>query len=223
MTGTNRLDDAGLGDILRAATDGVQMSPTLSTDIETAIARHRRSRRRRLAGAGSAVVASMIVAGSFAIARSDEVHHIIQSAPPPTDVAVPETTNVVTASTADGEAAVTTATSGADAAPSLTTSSAATSPDSAPVPADDPTLPPIGSAITGERPPWLGADGSVNRDLMGVFTSVGKDGLVIGYVLTDALYAPPPAGERFGPPVTIVNGQGQPIGHIIEGVPQIGQ
>jgi len=223
VTGMNRHDDAGLGDILRAATDGVQMSPTLSTDIETAVARHLRFRRRRLAGAGSAAAALLIVAGSFAIARSDEDHDIIQSAPPPTNVAVPQTTTGATSSTADGETAFTTASSGAGAAQTPTTSSAATPPESVPVPADDPTLPPIGSVVTGDRPPWLGPDGSVNRDLMGVFTPVGKDGLVIGYVLTDDLYAPPPASDGFGPPVTIVDGQGRPIGHIIEGVPQLGQ
>jgi hypothetical protein len=223
MTGTNRHDDACLGDILRAATDGAQVSPTLSTDIHNAIARHRRSRRRRLALYGSAAAASVIVAGSFAIARSNDDHRIIQSAPPPTNLAVPESESSITPSTADGQSWVTTATWGAGAPPSPTTSRSATPLVVAPVPADDSTLPSIGSLVPRDRPPWLGSDGSVNRNLMGVFTPVGNDGLVVGYVLTNDLYAPPTEGQGFGPPITIVDGQGHPIGQIIDGVPHVGQ
>ncbi|MCU1395988.1 MAG: putative LytR family regulatory protein [Ilumatobacteraceae bacterium] len=85
------------------------------------------------------------------------------------------------------------------------------------VPSDDPSLPPVGSVPSDELPSLGGTDGSTHRK----YTPVGKDGLVVGYVLTAELDAPPPTGSRFGSPVTIIDARGNPIGQVVDGTPQL--
>lgn len=112
---------------------------------------------------------------------------------------VPESSSVADTS---GSAAETTAAAEVDQGPTE------------PKPSDDPTLPAVGSAPSDERPPWLSADGQVDRSLMPVFTSVAKDGIVVGYVLTANIYAPPPPPGQAAIDIPIVDVDGNQIGHV---------
>lgn len=82
------------------------------------------------------------------------------------------------------------------------------------VPADDPTMPVIGSPLVDRgRPPWIAEDGTLDRSLMPPFLPVAARGVVVGYVATQALHAPP--AELGGQSsVSILDASGRVIGRL---------